>query len=179
MDYKERTIILFKGLPGSGKTTLADMLHKLIGGARINADQIRSTISTDLKFSDEDRMIQAHRMGGIAGLALRPYTLTNPTPIGPATLERLNQHAVVDFVCPSDRLFEEFCYSARFFGLPPLRIISVFMDTILPKESRFEDTAKLFQRPSNPNHTVTGFQTQEQLEVLAAELATKYNLKKA
>ena len=33
--------ILIFGLPGSGKTTLAEPLAKLLGGVHINADKVR------------------------------------------------------------------------------------------------------------------------------------------
>ena len=33
--------ILIFGLPGSGKTTLAEPLAKLLGGVHINADEVR------------------------------------------------------------------------------------------------------------------------------------------
>ena len=37
-------IILIMGLPGAGKTTLANELAKLINAKRLNADEIRTAI---------------------------------------------------------------------------------------------------------------------------------------
>jgi hypothetical protein len=166
--------MLFVGLPGSGKTTTANMMHKIVGGARINADQVRASISTDLKFTEEDRLIQAHRVGALSGLALRPYALSQT--ISKETQDRLNKIAVVDFVCPNDKMHTEFLYSARFFGLPPINIVTVWMNTIQPEDSRFADTARMYQPPSRPDHTITGFQSHEQLERVVLDLARAYNL---
>ena len=49
------------GLPGSGKTTLANELAKLIDSKRLNADEIRKA-ANDWDFSEEGRKRQAKRM---------------------------------------------------------------------------------------------------------------------
>lgn len=53
--------ILICGLPGSGKTTLAEPFAKLIGAVWINADAIRQEYD-DWDFSPEGRIRQAQRM---------------------------------------------------------------------------------------------------------------------
>ena len=45
------------GLPGAGKTTLADKLAPLINGERINADEVRRK-ANDWDFSMEGRLRQ-------------------------------------------------------------------------------------------------------------------------
>ena len=62
--------ILIMGLPGSGKTTLAEglCLRVLLSGVRslwINADVIRRR-ALDFDFSIEGRLRQAHRIDGVA-----------------------------------------------------------------------------------------------------------------
>ena len=54
-------IILIMGLPGSGKTTLADELAPKINAKRLNADEVRKE-ANDWDFSEEGRKRQAKRM---------------------------------------------------------------------------------------------------------------------
>ena len=114
-------IIQIIGLPGSGKTELAKALKDRINAIHLNADEIRATVNSDLGFSPEDRIEQARRMGEMARLIAKQ---------GVAPV-------IVDFVCPT-----EITRSA--FGSPD---ILIFMDTI--EESRFEDTNKMFEAPTN------------------------------
>ena len=58
-------IILVMGLPGAGKTTLANELAKLIKAKRLNADEIRKA-ANDWDFSEKGRERQATRMAEIA-----------------------------------------------------------------------------------------------------------------
>ena len=53
------------GLPGAGKTTLANELAKLIECKRLNADEIRKA-ANDWDFSEEGRVRQAKRMAEAA-----------------------------------------------------------------------------------------------------------------
>lgn len=161
MNYSGRQVFLFMGLPGAGKTTLADKFHTLIGGARLNADHVRATISTDLRFTDDDRLVQAHRMGALAGVALRPYTMTHK--VSQKTVDRLNRTAIVDFVCPTLGTYEEFIFSVRHFGLPPIDVTTIWMNTIKPDQSRFADTAKLFAKPDFADYTVQSWDKGPQL----------------
>ena len=52
--------ILIFGLPGSGKTTLANKLAKKIGAINLNADEVREQFQ-DWDFSNEGRLRQAKR----------------------------------------------------------------------------------------------------------------------
>jgi len=55
--------ILVMGLPGSGKTTLAKTLAPMLHAVHFNADDIRKQINPHLRFSLEDRIEQARRIG--------------------------------------------------------------------------------------------------------------------
>ena len=57
---KNLTILIF-GLPGSGKTTLANKLAKKLDATHLNADQVREQFQ-DWDFSYEGRVRQAQRM---------------------------------------------------------------------------------------------------------------------
>ena len=76
-------IILIMGLPGSGKTTLANELGPLLNAKRLNADEVRKK-ANDWDFSLEGRKRQAKRM---ADLAL--------------DLKRDGSYVVADFICPT------------------------------------------------------------------------------
>ncbi len=71
------------GLPGAGKTTLANELAPLLNAKRLNADEIRKA-ANDWDFSDEGRKRQAKRM---AEHALK--------------LKREGNFVVADFICPT------------------------------------------------------------------------------
>ena len=76
-------IILIMGLPGSGKTTLADELAPLLNAKRLNADEVRKE-ANDWDFSEEGRIRQAKRM---ADFALK--------------LREDGDYVVADFICPT------------------------------------------------------------------------------
>ena len=76
-------IILIMGLPGAGKTTLANELAKLIKAKRLNADEIRKA-ANDWDFSEEGRTRQSKRM---ADAALKMKSEGNTV--------------IADFICPT------------------------------------------------------------------------------
>jgi adenylylsulfate kinase len=82
--------VLIMGLPGSGKTTLAEKLqtelHKNGPCEWINADEVRKEFN-DWDFSDEGRNRQALRMRAIADKSVEAGFIT-----------------ICDFVCPTKEL---------------------------------------------------------------------------
>ena len=76
-------IILIMGLPGAGKTTLAEELAPLINAKRLNADEVRKA-ANDWDFSEEGRKRQAKRMADFA-----------------IKLKEEGNYVVADFVCPT------------------------------------------------------------------------------
>ena len=76
-------IILIMGLPGAGKTTLANELAKLIKSKRLNADEIRKA-ANDWDFSKEGRTRQAKRMSDEA-----------------LKLKNEGNNVIADFICPT------------------------------------------------------------------------------
>lgn len=126
--------ILVMGLPGSGKSTLSQKLIPLLG-QRVEYfnADIVRQSYNDWDFSEEGRMRQAHRMKDFATKA-----------------NKNGNHAICDFVCPTakaQKLFEA--------------DIVIFMDTI--KEGRYEDTNKLFSKPSECSFWVDSWDYYDQL----------------
>ena len=76
-------IILIMGLPGAGKTTLAEELAPKLNAKRLNADEVRKQ-ANDWDFSEEGRKRQAKRM---ADFALK--------------LKNNGNYVVADFICPT------------------------------------------------------------------------------
>lgn len=104
-------IIQIIGLPGSGKTTLALALKERINAVHLNADAVRATVNSDLKFSEKDRIENARRLGAMAKL-----------------LSAQGHTVIVDFICPTKKTREAF-------GTPDIKIV---LNTVV--SSRFPDT---------------------------------------
>ncbi len=71
------------GLPGAGKTTLANELAKFIESKRLNADEIRRA-ANDWDFSEEGRTRQSKRMSEVA-----------------IKLKNEGNNVIADFICPT------------------------------------------------------------------------------
>ena len=71
------------GLPGSGKTTLANELAPMLNAKRLNADEVRKE-ANDWDFSKEGRKRQAMRMANFA-----------------KKLKDDKNYVVADFICPT------------------------------------------------------------------------------
>ena len=78
-------IILIMGLPGAGKTTLANEVAPLLNAKRLNADEVRKA-ANDWDFSEEGRTRQAKRM---AEFALK--------------LKDEGNYVIADFICPTPK----------------------------------------------------------------------------
>lgn len=131
--------ILICGLPGSGKTTLAEPLAELLGAVWINADQVRTKYD-DWDFTPEGRIRQAQRMRYLSdGVVMA------------------GKVAVTDFVAPTEKAREAF--DADYV---------IWMDTVNKSKSvngpaaegsTFEQTDKMFEKPANCNyHVATWFE---------------------
>ena len=71
------------GLPGAGKTTLANELATLIKSKRLNADEVRRA-ANDWNFSEEGRKRQSKRMSDAA-----------------LKLKNEGNNVIADFICPT------------------------------------------------------------------------------
>jgi adenylylsulfate kinase len=114
----EQRKILIMGLPGAGKTTLAECLAPRLNAVHFNADEVRANVNKDLGFALDDRLEQARRMGWLCDRVVEAGTF-----------------AVADFVCPTAETRDAFGPS-----------FIVWVDRI--KSSRFSDTNAIFHPPA-------------------------------
>lgn len=126
-------IIQIIGLPGSGKTVLAEALVKKINAIHLNADKVREYVNYDLGFSHADRIKQSKRLGGIARI-----------------LSEQGYDVVVDFVCPTKE-------TRTAFGIPN---ILIWVDRV--KSSRYEDTNLIWEEPKYVDLTIPHGMTMEE-----------------
>lgn len=139
LDMTKRKILIM-GLPGSGKTTLAEILVNKLKAAWFNADAVRQDIYSELGFSPDDRLKHAKRMGKLCDWAK----------LG-------GGYVIADFVCPTQETRQAF--NADFV---------VWVDRIM--EGRYEDTNKMFERPLNYDVRLTDGTPEEWAEKVLAKL---------
>ena len=119
--------ILIMGLPGAGKTTLAEALQKRLDAHDkktlwLNADRVRAEYD-DWDFSEAGRIRQSNRMRELA--------------------DRLEaDYAIADFVAPLVEMRDN--YKADW---------TIWVDTI--REGRYADTNAIFQEPDQYDFRVT------------------------
>lgn len=112
-----RRKILIMGLPGAGKTTLANALAPLLSAVVFNADAVRANLSRDLGFSHQDRIEHARRMGWMCDRVVEA-----------------GGTVIADFICPTPDTRAAFGDS-----------FTIWIDRI--KSGRFEDTNRIFVPP--------------------------------
>ena len=133
--------ILIMGLPGSGKTHLAERLQKRLDNcAWFNADKIRE-MSDDWDFTPDGRQRQSFRMAALAMFE-----------------SEQGRKVICDFVCPTK-------LTRNIFNPD----ITIWMDTI--EEGRFEDTNKMFEKPTNADYHFTHWLSDKDIEALANEIS--------
>lgn len=112
-----RRKILIMGLPGAGKTTLAQALAPLLNAVVFNADAVRANLSQDLGFDHQDRVEHARRMGWMCDRVTEAGGM-----------------AIADFICPT--IETRAAFGAAF---------TIWVDRIAA--GRFEDTNRMFVAP--------------------------------
>ena len=159
--------ILVCGLPGSGKTWLAERLITHIDHcAWYNADFLRK-FANDWDFEIEGRMRQANRMKTFADF------------------EKSNGRWVVcDFVAPTEKARETFApdYLIWMDTINEGRVVSEKLNDLkninnlpfdansLSTSKKFDDTNKLFEKPNKIDIHLTSFLSDEEIKALAEKI---------
>jgi adenylylsulfate kinase len=134
--------ILIMGLPGAGKTFLADKLTQYLSNNNIkvdwyNADQVRKQFD-DWDFSHEGRVRQSIRMRDLAEQSDADFV-------------------ICDFVAPLSVMRENF--NADW---------TIWINTII--EGRFEDTNKVFINPTNYDFEITTQCAEHWVPIIASKI---------
>lgn len=132
--------ILIMGLPGSGKTWLAERLQKSLNCAWFNADAVRK-MANDWNFDINSRIRQAHRMRNMAD-----YEIENCSSV-----------VICDFVCPNEETRKAFSPD-----------ITIWLDTIA--SGRYDNTNKIFEQPHYYDMHIDTLLTEQEAEALAARI---------
>lgn len=144
--------LLIMGLPGAGKTTLANTIAPRLNAVVFNADEIRANINRDLGFSEEDRIEHARRMGWLCDQVVKT-----------------GGFAIADFICPTPETRAAFLQGGEAFV--------VWLNRI--DHGRYEDTNRLFVPPDSPNVEVEPAGTAEfWAERIVAELRPIFHSQK-
>lgn len=141
-----KKIILILGLPGSGKTTIAEKINNQLidlgyNTKWLNADVIRKDFD-DWDFSYTGRLRQAQRMKHLADQQLEGYI-------------------IIDMVAPLPEFRDE---------IQPN--ILIWMDTI--GQGRYEDTNKMFIPPENYHFRITEFDSDKWSSKILHEITADY-----
>mgnify|MGYP003314042431 FL=1 len=159
--------ILICGLPGSGKTWLAERLVDNIDNcAWFNADVIR-TASNDWDFTPEGRVRQANRMKTFADFEVSH-----------------GRSVICDFVAPTEnsRLSFKPDYLIWLNTIKEGRVVENKKEELeaakdlpfevenLENSDAFKDTTRMFEPPSNADKIITSFMSDEEIKSLALEI---------
>ena len=159
--------ILICGLPGSGKTWLAERLVQNIDNcAWYNADIVR-TASNDWDFSKEGRSRQAMRMKTFANFEKSNGRYVICDFVAPTKAARDSFEA--DYLIWLDTIKEGRVVDNKKNELKNSKDLPFEVET-LEKSQAFKDTTNMFEEPKNANKIVNSFMNDQEIAALAKEI---------
>ena len=159
--------ILIFGLPGSGKTWLAERLVKQIDNcAWYNADFVRR-YANDWDFEIEGRIRQANRMKTFADFEKSQGRWVICDFVAPT--EEARKAFDADYLIWLDTFEEGRVVSSKLKELKNIKNLP-FDATNLAKSKKFDDTTKMFEKPNNVDFHITKFLNDKEIEKLADKI---------
>ena len=159
--------ILICGLPGSGKTWLAQRLvNNIENCAWFNADIIR-TAANDWDFSNEGRIRQANRMKTFADFEVSNGRSVICDFVAPTEQSRLSFNP--DYLIWLDTIKEGRVVDNKKEELETAKDLPFEVEN-LEKSDAFKDTTRMFEPPTNANKKITSFLNDDEINSLALEI---------
>ena len=161
--------ILICGLPGSGKTWLAERLVSNIDDcAWFNADIVRKK-ENDWDFSPEGRSRQANRMKNLADSESSKGRISICDFVAPT--KEIRDSFNPDYLIWLDTVKEGRVVSEKKDELSDAKELPFDIDT-LEKSKEFQDTNNVFDPPLNARKIIKSFLTDKEIESLAEEIVS-------
>jgi bifunctional enzyme CysN/CysC len=150
--YKHKTaVIWFTGLSGSGKSTIAQSLERLLFSmgchtSLLDWDKLRHGLCKDLGFSDEDRIENIRRAGEVARVFYEHGSVVLCTFVSPLRCQRDQVKALI----PEGRFFEVFvrCSLQTCIQRDPRGLYKRAIDGELPQLTGINSP---YEEPLNPD----------------------------
>ncbi len=162
--------ILVCGLPGAGKTWLAERLVKHIDNcAWYNADVLRKS-SNDWDFSIEGRVRQANRMKAFADFERSNGRWVICDFV--ATTQKVRDTFSPDFVIWLDTIEQGRVVSSKINELNKIKNLPFDVNSLI-NSKEFKDTNKMFESPKKIDKHITYFLSDDEIKKLAEEIQLK------
>ena len=159
--------ILIFGLPGSGKTWLAERLVQHIDNcAWYNADFVRK-YANDWDFEFAGRMRQANRMKTFADFEKSNGRWVICDFVAPT--EKARNAFDADFLIWLDTIKKGRVVSAKLEQLNEIYNLPFDADS-LSTSKKFDDTTKIFEEPKNANERIKNFLDDSEIKKLAEKI---------
>jgi len=159
--------ILICGLPGSGKTWLAERLVKNINNcAWYNADFLRK-YSNDWDFSEQGRIRQANRMKAFADFERSNGRWVICDFV--ATTQKVRDAFSPDFVIWLDTIEQGRVVSSKINELNKIKNLPFDVNSLATSKA-FDDTTKIFEPPEKADKQIKSFLNDKEIKKIADEL---------
>lgn len=138
---KAKQVVLISGLPGSGKTSFAELLYNRLrneGCGRLDGSEVRKDVLVGVNVTSHDLELHALSMGKLATMFLA---------------HGLNQYLVIDCMLPTTHTVAAFKAIIR---RTSYALTHIWMDTLSIDDCKYRDVAALWQAPHDMQFQVIG-----------------------